>query len=57
MTKTQILHNVKPEDLEQVLAVMKADGFNTSYYLEPDSEYTVIGTKDVPDGAGKKSRS
>jgi len=49
MTKTLILHDVKAADLNQVLAVMKADGYNATSQLEPDGNYTVIGTKDVPD--------
>ncbi len=55
MTKTIIVHNVPSPKLQQVLGDLKSDGYNTSYYLEPDSEYTVIGTKEVADATGTKA--
>ena len=51
MTKTCVIHDVTPADLNTVLADLKRDGYNTASYQEPDGDYTVIGTKEVPDSA------
>jgi hypothetical protein len=53
MTKTIVIHNVPPSDLQQVIDDLKSEGYNTSYYLEPDSEFTVVGTKEVASGKAK----
>lgn len=49
MKKTVVLHDVPSSDLQDVLNDLKSEGYNTACYLEPDSEYTVIGTKEIPD--------
>lgn len=48
MTRTVVIHDVPPSELGTVLADLERDAYNTSYYLEPDGEFTVIGTKEVP---------
>jgi len=48
MTKTVVIHDVPSAELSTVLADLERDGYNTSYYIEPDGEFTVIGTKEVP---------
>ncbi len=48
MTKTVVIHDVPPSGLQQVLNDLKSEGYNTSYYLEPDGNFTVVGTKEVP---------
>ena len=51
MTKTCVIHDVTPADKDTVIADLKRDGYNTASYPEPDGNYTVIGTKEVPDSA------
>jgi len=55
MTKTTIIHNVPSDKLQSVLNDFKDEGYNTSYYLEPDGEFTVIGTKEVPDSSASSA--
>ena len=55
MTKTVVIHDVPSDELATVLADLERDGYNTSYYLEPDGEFTVIGTKEVKDAAPVKA--
>lgn len=45
MKKTVIIHDVPAEDVAQVEGDLQSEGYNTASYLEPDGEYTVIGTK------------
>jgi len=52
MTETVVIHDVPATMLQQVLDDMKSEKYNTSYYLEPDGEFTVIGTKESPLAAG-----
>ena len=47
MTKTVIFHNVPEAAVNQLETDLKRDGYNTAKYVEPDKEYTVIGTKDI----------
>ena len=47
MTKTVIIHDVPEQDLAQLMADLESEGYNTSSYVEPDGEYTVIGTKEI----------
>lgn len=56
MTKTVVIHDVPASELSTVLADLERDGYNTSYYLEPDNEFTVIGTKEVPGAASAKKK-
>ena len=51
MKKTIVLHDVPPSDLQQVLADLKSEGYQTAYYPEPDGNFAVFGTKEVPDGS------
>jgi hypothetical protein len=46
MKKTVIIHNVPKEELQSVEDDLITEGFNTTHYIEPDSQYTVVGTKD-----------
>jgi hypothetical protein len=55
MTKTKIINDVPAAMLRIVVGGLQADGYQTQYYLEPDSEYTVIGTKQVSDAASAVS--
>jgi hypothetical protein len=55
MTKTVIIHDVPSADLSTVLTDLERDGYNTSYYLEPDGEFTVIGTKEMKNAASETS--
>ena len=57
MTKTVVIHDVPPDQLQDVLNDLKSEGYNTSYYLEPDSEFTVVGTKELSDQIASKSKS
>ena len=53
MTKTCVIHDVKPNDVHTVIEDLERDGYNTTSYPEPDGEFTVIGTKEVPDSNTK----
>lgn len=56
MTKTVVIHDVPASELSQVIEDLKSEGYNTSYYLEPDSEFTVVGTKEVNKASDAKAK-
>jgi hypothetical protein len=59
MTETIVIHDVPAAMLQQVLDDLKSEKYNTSYYLEPDGEFTVIGTKEsasTPGSAKTKAK-
>lgn len=42
---TVVLHNVKKEDLQQVVTDLTDEGYTVTVQPEPDGEFTVIGVK------------
>ncbi len=51
MTKTLIYHDVPKSDVKAITLDLRADGYQVSSRVEDDGEYTVTGTKEVPDSA------
>lgn len=47
MKKTVIIHDVPAGSLDELINDLKREGYNVSYYLEPDSQYTIIGTRNL----------
>jgi hypothetical protein len=42
---TVVLHNVKPENLQEVIQDLTDEGYTVTVQPEPDGEFTVIGVK------------
>lgn len=44
---TVVLHNVKKEDLQEVVGDLTDEGYTVTVQPEPDGEFTVIGVKNA----------